>query len=319
MLKRGKIAGKAAILNLMLHHHHSAASDRLSQHNGHLSFRAPHDEYEFSCSNSPAVSFPFHLGKRNKRRSGACDDHPPEVEDDVATAASAVEKVLEMPGFGVVRQLRITDSPSPLPKVGGVDGHVDEAAEDFIVRFYNDVVAKKLWNLVRVMYDMLRKGISKGKLIVNLNTMLKRGKIAGKAAMLNLMLHHHHSTAASDCLSQHDGHLSFRAPHDEYEFSCSNSPVVSFPFHLGKRNKRRSGACDDHAPEVEDDVATAASAVEKVLEMPGFGVVRQLGITDSPSPLPEVVDVEGQVDAAAEDYIVRFYNDLRKQNEKALR
>ncbi|XP_058192539.1 uncharacterized protein LOC131309871 [Rhododendron vialii] len=180
------------------------------------------------------------------------------------------------------------------------------------------VVAKKLWNLVRVMYYMLRKGISKGKLIVNLNMMLKRGKIAGKAAMLKLMLHHH-STAASDHLSQHDGHLSFPTPRDEYEFSCSDSPAASFHFHLGKRNKRRSGACDDHAPEVEDDVATAASGVKKVLEMPGFGVVRQLRITDSPSPLPEVVDVEGQVDEAAEDFIVRFYNDLRKQNEKALR
>ncbi|KAI8529588.1 hypothetical protein RHMOL_Rhmol12G0236500 [Rhododendron molle] len=179
------------------------------------------------------------------------------------------------------------------------------------------VAAKKLWNLVRVMYCMLRKGISKGKLIVNLNAMLKRGKIAGKAAMLNLMLHHHHhsAAAASDRRSQHDGHLSFWAPRDEYEFSCSDSPAPSFPFHLGKRNKRRSGECDDHAPEVEDDVATAASAVEKVLEMPGFGVVRrQLRITDSPSPLPEVGGADGHVDEAAEDFIVRFYNDLRKQN-----
>ncbi|KAG5523477.1 hypothetical protein RHGRI_035324 [Rhododendron griersonianum] len=183
------------------------------------------------------------------------------------------------------------------------------------------VVAKKLWNLVRVMYSMLRKGISKGKLIINLNTMLKRGKIAGKAAILNLILHHHHhhSTAASDRLSQHDGHLSFPAPRDEYEFSCSDSPAVSFPFHLGKRNKRRSGACDDHAPEVEDDVVTATSGVKKVLEMPRFGVVRQLRITDSPSPLPEVGGADGHVDEAAEDFIVRFYNDLRKQNEKALR
>ncbi|KAI3761583.1 hypothetical protein L1987_52003 [Smallanthus sonchifolius] len=63
---------------------------------------------------------------------------------------AAVLKAMEMihsetaspalPGFGrspMVRQLRVTDSPFPLSNVG--DSHVDEAAEQFISRFYNDL------------------------------------------------------------------------------------------------------------------------------------------------------------------------------------
>ncbi|KAH7856771.1 hypothetical protein Vadar_005448 [Vaccinium darrowii] len=174
------------------------------------------------------------------------------------------------------------------------------------------VVAKRLWNIVRVMYYMLRKGISKRKLIVDLNAMLKRGKVVGKAAIHNLVFLHHHSSASN--LHSHDGHLSVTAPHDEYEFSCSDSPV-HFPFHLiSKRNKHRSGALSN-APEIDDDILTA-STVKKVLEMPGFGrspVVRQLRIMDSPGPSRDVGDVDGHVDEAAEEFIERFYSNLRKQ------
>jgi hypothetical protein len=53
------------------------------------------------------------------------------------------------------------------------------------------VISKKVWSMVRVVFFMLRKGISKGKLMMGLNMMLKRhGKLAGKA-IANLMFHHH--------------------------------------------------------------------------------------------------------------------------------
>ncbi|XP_057773126.1 uncharacterized protein LOC130992493 [Salvia miltiorrhiza] len=55
------------------------------------------------------------------------------------------------------------------------------------------IIAKKFWSIVKVAYFMLRKGISKAKLFSDLNMMLKRGKIAGKAAMHNLIFHHHHA------------------------------------------------------------------------------------------------------------------------------
>ena len=49
--------------------------------------------------------------------------------------------------------------------------------------------------------------------------------------------------------------------------------------------------------------------------LPGFGrspMVRQLRITDSPFPLKDI-DEDSEVDKAAEEFIERFYNDLKKQ------
>ncbi|KAG9449126.1 hypothetical protein H6P81_009091 [Aristolochia fimbriata] len=132
------------------------------------------------------------------------------------------------------------------------------------------VVAKRLWHIVRVVYFMLRKGISKRKLMMDLHLMMKRGKIAGKA-IGNLMFHHHSSFS---CRSQ-DPHLAYFAPR-EYEFSCSNSPA--FPlFHLSKRSKNHHAHSYSHhhhhhnyfscihPSSVEDEVAV--SALQKTLEM----------------------------------------------------
>lgn len=189
------------------------------------------------------------------------------------------------------------------------------------------VTAKKIWSIVRVLFFMLRKAISKkSKFILDLNMMIKRGKIAGKA-LHNLMFHHHHPNR----------HLSFDARPGEYEFSCSNSPaypISLFPFHLNKNRKRNGGNNNSshffscaHAPATDDDDVTV-NAVMKALEMlhsgavspvlPGFGrspMVRQLRITDSPFP-PRDVDVEldSHVDEAAEEFIMKFYKELKKQN-----
>lgn len=181
------------------------------------------------------------------------------------------------------------------------------------------VIAKRFWSIMRVALLVLRKGISKRKLIMlDLNMMMKRGKIAGKA-LQNLMFHHHHH------------HLqSFPAQAaGEYEFSCSNSPANPnsnslFPFHLTKRNHSHFFSCA-HAPSTDDDLVTV-NAVVKALEMlnseaaspalPGFGrspMVRQLRITDSPFPLRDI-DEDCHVDEAAEEFIINFYNELRQQN-----
>lgn len=73
------------------------------------------------------------------------------------------------------------------------------------------------------------------------------------------------------------------------------------------------------------------AAVQKMLEMlnnevveaspmvlPGFGkspMVRQLRITDSPFPLKDEGD--SQVDKAAEEFIKKFYKDLKLQKNSA--
>lgn len=56
-----------------------------------------------------------------------------------------------------------------------------------------------------------------------------------------------------------------------------------------------------------------------LVTLPGFGkspMVRQLRITDSPFPLKEEGD--SQVDKEAEEFIKRFYKDLKLQKRSAV-
>ncbi|CAL0312506.1 unnamed protein product [Lupinus luteus] len=188
------------------------------------------------------------------------------------------------------------------------------------------VVAKKLWNIVRVLFFMFRKGIAKSKILVEFNLLLKRGKLAGKALVNNLMLYHHHFAAAFAC-RHHDTNLSFISPR-EYEFSCSNSPII--PFHTTKRKHHYSNRLSKSC---QYDDASTLSAVQRVLEMlnkekveaspmvnlPGFGkspIGKQLRVSDSPFPLKD--DGDSQVDLEAEEFIKRFYKELNLQKRMAI-
>ncbi|KAG6415794.1 hypothetical protein SASPL_123212 [Salvia splendens] len=95
MMKRGKIASKAAIHNLMFHH--------------------------------------------SRRRSS----HPAFDSDTMAEIFSSAVASPALPWFGpspLVRQLRITDSPFPVTDAEAeADNFVDEAAEEFIAKFYDDL------------------------------------------------------------------------------------------------------------------------------------------------------------------------------------
>lgn len=202
------------------------------------------------------------------------------------------------------------------------------------------LATKKMWNTVRAVLFMLRKGISKKKLMVDLNMMLKRGKVAGKA-IGNLMFHHHH---------HHNSHVgSATSGPLEYEFSCSNSPADTrgrpnnfhhffLSFQPGKNRKAAGGinsffGCTHLPPTHDDDPgpfqlepevlkflnscqADLAPAIEASPMLPGFGrtpLVRQLRITDSPFPLKNEEDEDSYVDKAAEEFIERFYEELRRQ------
>ncbi|KAG6398065.1 hypothetical protein SASPL_139516 [Salvia splendens] len=167
------------------------------------------------------------------------------------------------------------------------------------------IIAKKFWSVVRVLYFMLRKGISKAKLLSDLSTMLKRGKIAGKAAIHNLIFHH----AAADTAAA----ARRRDPINEYEFSCSSSPAFTFPsFHRGK------------PPQIDAEMLAEAlevfSSAAASPALPGFGpspMVRQLRITDSPFPLCDAGEDNHHVDEAAERFIGKFYSDLKRQSSKS--
>jgi hypothetical protein len=182
--------------------------------------------------------------------------------------------------------------------------------------------AKRIWSIIRVAFFMLRKGMSKRKLMLDLNMMMKRGKVAGKA-ISNLMFHHSHAHHVSS------------APR-EYEFSCSNTP--NYAFHIPANKHRHHShffGCAHAPPTLDDDAATMnavkavllemlnneAAAVEASPALPGFErspmVCRQLRITDSPFPLRVDPDENCHVDKAAEDFIQKFYRELRQQKGMA--
>lgn len=150
------------------------------------------------------------------------------------------------------------------------------------------VISKRVWSMVRVAFFMLRKKLSKGKLMKDLNMMLKRRrKIAGKA-IANLMFHHHHQGSTSSCRS-----------HNSFTFTQALS--------------------------TSHDEAMTMSAMNTILNMlnndqaiveasPALSAVRQLRVTDSPFPLRDDDEKDNQIDKAAEDFIKRFYIQLRKQD-----
>ncbi|GJU08951.1 hypothetical protein Tco_1125381 [Tanacetum coccineum] len=191
------------------------------------------------------------------------------------------------------------------------------------------LVAKKVWSLLRVMLFMLRKNISKRKLLLDLDMLMKRGKVAGKA-LQNLMFHHHHNWSSSSFKSRSHESSNFTLPPprtEHYEFSCSNSPVYPLSLFTShkkqnyKKNSQKKSAIKEDHEEIYVD-AVLMKALELLTSataspaLPGFGkspMVGQLRITDSPFPLSNG-DEDSYVDEAAEKFIMKFYNELRREN-----
>ncbi|OEL35406.1 hypothetical protein BAE44_0003575 [Dichanthelium oligosanthes] len=233
-------------------------------------------------------------------------------------------------------------------------------------------MARRLWHVVRAVLFMLRKGVSKRKLAMDLHLLLQRGKIAGKALGNLMTAHgHNHDKAAVpppppqfSCRAL-DPALAVHDPRGvrEVEFSCSNTPSYSYPsLHLiptGKRRRRNnrrsthrgangaepgwynydaadiarvfeilnnndqllSGGGDDTSAEQPSPLALIATPSPALWA--SFGRtpahVRQLRITDSPFPLRDNAagGDGGQVDREAEEFIKKFYEQLRTQQSLA--
>lgn len=187
---------------------------------------------------------------------------------------------------------------------------------------------------------MLKKGISKSKLMLDLHMLLKRGKIAGKA-ITQIMLHLQQDYSSIACRST-DVRMSI-VSRREYEFSCSNSPV--YPSYFSKRKNHHhhhyggatGGRYNYRSEEMNvvqkvfdilnsyDNsnnngmVHEAVSSPMTVTALPGFGhspMVRQLRVTDSPFPLKESEE-NPQVDRDAEEFIKKFYKQLKQQGRVA--
>ncbi|XP_010548692.1 PREDICTED: uncharacterized protein LOC104820041 [Tarenaya hassleriana] len=189
--------------------------------------------------------------------------------------------------------------------------------------------AKRLWKVVRIVYYMVKTCMSKSKLMqLDLNLILKRGNKAVTS------LHHRrrrrHRGGPADVMAS----VSCRSDADvissalvlrEYEFSCSNSPANPFaPF--SKRKRYRGGY---------DEKAAAAIAVQRVFQLLEDGndngddepftvagdsplvVFPAVRVTDSPFPVKDEGGDDNLVDKAAEEFIKRFYKNLKLQKNMA--
>ena len=195
---------------------------------------------------------------------------------------------------------------------------------------HSPVIAKRLWNVLRVTFFMLRKGlISKRKFIMDMNLMMKRGKLLRKS-LSNLMSHHHHSKNVA--------RAGFGI--QEYEFSCSNSPNPVF-FHVPKR-KHHYFPCinppeviEEEEPLPEPQEPKAVVLVPKTPEYTfnfRFDHASDFAPGEKHSPLLSPFSVRvsnyssedeneggnGQVDHEAEEFIRRFYEQLRVQSRMQL-
>ncbi|KAK5825072.1 uncharacterized protein LOC108484841 [Gossypium arboreum] len=170
-------------------------------------------------------------------------------------------------------------------------------------------ITKKLSNLARLSVFMIRKGFSKGKLVLDdLQFLMKRGKIVGKAL----------NEASLSCRSR-DVHLSFVSPM-EYEFSCRTSPSHQpyVPFNGRKRKAAARYRYYAGRPRGGDGVVLGAMGCrdsgDYVSPKPLKG--RRVHISrELPLVLKDHEDDEDEyrVDEAAEEFIQSFYTQLRLQ------
>ncbi|KAJ4789023.1 Avr9/Cf-9 rapidly elicited protein [Rhynchospora pubera] len=186
----------------------------------------------------------------------------------------------------------------------------------------SSIVAKRLWQVVRAVFYMLRvRGISKKKFMLDFHLFVDRSKLASKSFIYHLTHHNHRNSTSNKYNSR------------EVEFSCSNTP--SYPsFHLPKRkannhHKHRDNCYDPNNYFYNFDAKEIAKALEVLngsdspyAESPLWSIgkspapmTRHLRITDSPFPVIEEEggEVDKEIDMEAEEFIRKFYEQLRSQ------
>ncbi|KAJ0986411.1 hypothetical protein J5N97_004767 [Dioscorea zingiberensis] len=163
------------------------------------------------------------------------------------------------------------------------------------------VIGRRLWHITRAVYYMM-----------DLHLLLKRSKMAGKAIskVLTFQFKDRYFCALSCRYSEPN--ISFYNPKG-IEFSCSNTP----------KKKNRSRRRHHHHENLHKyDVKAIAKAFEVLSkDMPEStlgtsvspAVVRQLRVSDSPFMGKDEVEVDARVDKQAEEFILRFYEQLRLQ------
>lgn len=189
----------------------------------------------------------------------------------------------------------------------------------------NHASAKRFWNVLRIAFFMIRKGlISKRKMLMDMHLMMERGKVYGRS-LRNMVFHHSRG-------NNHGG-----SGLQEFEFSCSNSPAI---FHMTKRKHHYFPTHILHFPcinphQVEDKEEPSTPVLPKLdysneyfskdcLDQNDLPVLQKLSPLLSPlcrrisNASGEDQDYDPQVDRRAEEFIAKFYEQLRLQNRMSL-
>ncbi|KAK9089980.1 hypothetical protein Sjap_023157 [Stephania japonica] len=217
-------------------------------------------------------------------------------------------------------------------------------------------MAKRLWNVLRIALYMIRKGgvVSKRKLMVDMNLMMKRGRILRKS-LGNLMFHHRqHSSKDATSATNNYYYTSTGGfgMSNHYEYSCSNSPNPVL-FHISRRKHHyfpcinAPSTCDvDDELVVDQYLKKAVVAIEysspaydhdhgtynyssfrfatpdlapgeklsPLLKSP-FSAVRISNYSSEDDEFDDVKDYKAQqVDEDAEEFIRKFYEQLSVQS-----
>ncbi|KAJ1278651.1 hypothetical protein BS78_04G095000 [Paspalum vaginatum] len=206
-------------------------------------------------------------------------------------------------------------------------------------------VARRLWRVVRAVLYMLRRGLPSGrKLAMDLHLLLHRGKVAGKALgalFLASQSHHGHAAAfpyaaaAASCRALDPSaaaHEPAPRARREVEFSCSNTPSSAASggggLRLGllgaarRRSRSRRQAQEDRVGELGYPpqcygygygYGYDAAEVARVFEMLSDDD-EAASASETPSP---AAAQPAQVDRRADEFIRRFYEQLRAQRSAA--
>ncbi|XP_061369601.1 uncharacterized protein LOC133312430 [Gastrolobium bilobum] len=164
------------------------------------------------------------------------------------------------------------------------------------------MVAEKVCKTVRLIGFLIQNGVSKSKIMHDVQDVMKRGKNIGKA--LNDVVVRHHE--ALTCRSR-DSHMSFVSPM-EYQFSCSSSP----PRH-SHANRRKLSPATPHARRHDKAVRLCRGTDNDALAGHYCPIRRRVNITASAASMLRETEKDFHVDEAAEEFIDKFYRELRLQ------
>ncbi|WVZ67552.1 hypothetical protein U9M48_016610 [Paspalum notatum var. saurae] len=188
-------------------------------------------------------------------------------------------------------------------------------------------VAKRMWSYLRAVFLMARKGLlsNKRRLLLTMHLLAKRRGGVNKAVA---------RTVAALLRSSHNHTSALRRR--DYEFSCTNSPAaraddhyaaspappldrIEYCYYAASPAAASPGLLmRDLAPGEDDDQCCGAAGASPDLLLSSAAAGRFSVRVSNFSSEDEGAGGEAVVDHDAEEFIRRFYDQLRRQNAVAM-